>query len=188
MPTGVYLRTNYHRKILSKAGKGKKKSPKWIANRKGKKNPAWKGGQTKHKYVCEYCGVSFVKVACPKRPTYKYCSLSCASKGVERTKEWYEKTSKSLKKRYKEEGLVPSAYDKFNAQVKLRVRVRDDFKCRECGIPELECETNLDIHHIDYNKKHSVESNLISLCKSCHTKTNFNRQYWQQKYSTLVSI
>lgn len=34
------------------------------------------------------------------------------------------------------------------------------------------------VHHIDYNKLNCNPNNLITLCKSCHMKTNFNREYW----------
>ena len=66
----------------------------------------------------------------------------------------------------------------FNQQLKDRIRVRDNFICQHCGIPELECNTRLHIHHIDYNKKNSNIDNLISLCVSCHAKT-----YWNKKVS-----
>uniref|UniRef100_A0A6M3LHM0 Putative homing endonuclease n=1 Tax=viral metagenome TaxID=1070528 RepID=A0A6M3LHM0_9ZZZZ len=74
----------------------------------------------------------------------------------------------------------------FNTQIKERVRVRDNFKCRLCGIPELECKRRLDIHHIDYNKENGKEDNLISLCPRCHAKVNFNKEYWQKYFSTEV--
>jgi hypothetical protein len=67
----------------------------------------------------------------------------------------------------------------FNSQLKERVRVRDNFICKLCGIPELECEEKLSIHHIDYNKNNSKMENLISLCNKCHLKTNTNRKYWE---------
>ena len=28
--------------------------------------------------------------------------------------------------------------------------------------------------------KNNYQDNLISLCKSCHMKTNYNRNYWQE--------
>ena len=34
----------------------------------------------------------------------------------------------------------------------------------------------LAIHHIDYNKKNNKEENLITLCRSCNVKVNFNRK------------
>jgi 5-methylcytosine-specific restriction endonuclease McrA len=75
----------------------------------------------------------------------------------------------------------------FNRQIKERIRVRDNFKCQICGIPELETLTRLDVHHINYNKKDCAESNLISLCKVCHTKTNYDRLYWKSFLIVRVS-
>ena len=33
-------------------------------------------------------------------------------------------------------------------------------------------------NHIDYDKKNCNSDNLITLCRSCHRKTNFNRENW----------
>jgi hypothetical protein len=41
----------------------------------------------------------------------------------------------------------------------------------------------LDVHHIDYDKKNGDPRNLVSLCKSCHIKTNYNREYWIEYFS-----
>jgi len=50
-------------------------------------------------------------------------------------------------------------------------------RCKICnGI----YNNHIDVHHIDYNKKNNNINNLITLCKSCHPKTNFNRKYWKQ--------
>jgi len=77
----------------------------------------------------------------------------------------------------------------FNNQLKDKIRVRDKFICQKCGVPELECDRRLATHHIDYNKKNCKESNLISLCNSCHTKTNTNRKYWTNYFKeTLIQI
>ena len=35
---------------------------------------------------------------------------------------------------------------------------------------------------IDYNKINLDPVNLISLCRSCHAKTSFNREYWQEYF------
>jgi hypothetical protein len=66
----------------------------------------------------------------------------------------------------------------FNSQIKERVRVRDNFRCKICSVPELELLRRLHVHHIDYNKKNTNINNLISLCHKCHMKTNMNRKYW----------
>jgi len=61
------------------------------------------------------------------------------------------------------------------------IRKRDKYICQECGIHQDELRgfhKRLDIHHIDYNKKNLNPKNLITLCRSCHIKTNYNREYW----------
>lgn len=74
----------------------------------------------------------------------------------------------------------------FNEQTKERVRVRDNFKCAICGIPELEYAKHLDIHHINYNKKDTSIMNLICLCNKCHgnlhngkNKEELEKKIWQ---------
>lgn len=46
----------------------------------------------------------------------------------------------------------------------------------------------LAIHHIDYDKLNSDEKNLISLCFSCHNKTNVNREQWQLFFESVINI
>ncbi len=69
---------------------------------------------------------------------------------------------------------------------KEQIRYRDGYKCQVCGVPETECRTRLHVHHIDYNKENLFLSNLISLCSSCHSKTNFRREYWEQYFKEKV--
>ncbi|MCK5625049.1 hypothetical protein KAI04_04355 [Candidatus Pacearchaeota archaeon] len=61
----------------------------------------------------------------------------------------------------------------FNNKLKKTIKERDDNKCFIC-----ENKINLAIHHIDYNKKNNNPNNLITLCNSCHSKTNYKRSYW----------
>ena len=74
----------------------------------------------------------------------------------------------------------------FDKELKKHVKERDNFKCQICDVPELECERTFCIHHIDYNKKNLSEVNLISLCSNCHSKTNFNRKYWEKYFTELM--
>ena len=66
----------------------------------------------------------------------------------------------------------------FNKKFKEQIRKRDNYTCRECGYTEKQLGYKLSIHHIDYNKKNNNLNNLISLCKGCHSKTNFQREDW----------
>ena len=61
------------------------------------------------------------------------------------------------------------------------IRIRDGYICQLCGIHQDELQDRfkkLDCHHIDYDKTNCNPDNLISLCRSCHQKTNFDREYW----------
>lgn len=64
----------------------------------------------------------------------------------------------------------------FNDAFKLLVRARDNYQCQICGVKET--KTHHSVHHIDYDKKNNSMGNLITLCPSCHSKTNTNRDYW----------
>jgi len=71
----------------------------------------------------------------------------------------------------------------FTSELKNIIRKRDNYICLICGIEEINCRRNLSIHHIDYNKYNNKYNNLISLCDSCHMKTNFNRKRWKKFFS-----
>lgn len=77
--------------------------------------------------------------------------------------------------------------EEFNRHLKEQIRIRDSRICqgKGCGIPELECIEKLTVHHIDYNKKNCSDTNLISLCRSCNSKVNFNRKYWEEYFTQL---
>jgi len=66
--------------------------------------------------------------------------------------------------------------------LKEAIRKRDDYQCQECNLPQTNFKYNLSVHHIDYNKKNCDPENLIALCHSCHSKTNFKREYWQNRF------
>ena len=66
----------------------------------------------------------------------------------------------------------------FNKELKELIRQRDNYQCQLCGMPECENIRKLDIHHIDYDKENCSPDNLITLCRKCNSKVNFNRNYW----------
>jgi len=71
---------------------------------------------------------------------------------------------------------------------KEQIRYRDGYKCQYCGVPEIETGRKLYIHHINYDKNNIKSENLISLCLSCHSKTNFNRDNWIQIFTKKVEV
>ena len=72
----------------------------------------------------------------------------------------------------------------FNKELKQSILERDNHICQD---PNCSLENHkLAVHHIDYNKKNNNPENLITLCNSCHSKSNFNRQYWTDYYSKIM--
>lgn len=59
--------------------------------------------------------------------------------------------------------------------LKRSIRERDKYTCRICLIQQ--DERMHAIHHIDYDKNNCNPNNLVTLCNSCHAKTNTNREY-----------
>lgn len=70
----------------------------------------------------------------------------------------------------------------FNKNLKTTIKKAYNFTCQLCCTET----TELDVHHIDYDKKNNVLENLIPLCKSCHSKTNYNRKNWIKLFERLL--
>lgn len=155
--------------------------------------PRFIDGRTLKKYYCIICkkeiGVNSALYGSHK-------CMSCSQRGKILTEEHKKKICSNLKhefgvknanwrggKSFEEYSFL------FNEQLKDRIRIRDNYKCQLCKIPELEFNRKLSIHHIDYNKKNNEESNLISLCNSCHQKTNSKQLFWiklfQEKFNGI---
>jgi hypothetical protein len=75
----------------------------------------------------------------------------------------------------------------FNKNFKKNIRKRDNQICMLCGIHREKLNKALDVHHINYNKKLTIPENCISLCHSCHTKTNHNREQWTSFFHSLLN-
>jgi hypothetical protein len=87
-----------------------------------------------------------------------------------------------LKKQNEKTPNEPYPFE-FNKILKENVKIRDEFKC---GICDKETQ-KLAIHHIDYNKDNIGFDNLISLCYSCHGKTNYNRECWIEFFNKKIN-
>ncbi len=78
----------------------------------------------------------------------------------------------------------------FTQSLKDRIRERDNYECQNCHMTEEEhiivYGRVLDIHHIDYNKENCNENNLITTCKQCNNRANYNRKYWQNKFNKIM--
>ena len=69
----------------------------------------------------------------------------------------------------------------FNKELKHQILERDNYTCQNSNCEHL--SERLDVHHIDYDKQNNNPENLTTLCKSCHIRTNYNREYWLNYYS-----
>ena len=78
-------------------------------------------------------------------------------------------------------GISYEEYGKeFSEELKTKIRKRDKFVCQTCG------KNGFIVHHIDYDKKNNKPENLITLCNSCHCKTNFKREDWTKFFQIKV--
>lgn len=68
---------------------------------------------------------------------------------------------------------------------KESIKERDGYKClNPCCSKEIE---KLNIHHINYIKKDCMPLNLITLCVSCNSKANSDREWHKAWYSAIIS-
>jgi hypothetical protein len=130
-----------------------------------------------------------------------------------RTKEYCEKMSESKKRQYVETpelckklskirkgrfcgenhpnwqgGLSFGKYCKlFNSRFKERQRAYMGYVCLLCGSPQNGVKHIP--HHVNYDKMmccSDVKPLFVTLCRSCHSKTNFNREYWEEYFTEII--
>jgi hypothetical protein len=79
--------------------------------------------------------------------------------------------------------------EKFNYEFKERVRDFFGRRCAECGAPET--EHTLHVHHVNYRKDACCADDavplFVPLCHACHMKTNYNREFWEARYTALIN-
>lgn len=73
-----------------------------------------------------------------------------------------------------------------NKEFREFIKERDGYRCLN---PDCCCSHNslrLSIHHIDYDKNNCNPFNLITLCTSCNSKANFNRNWHRSWYAAII--
>lgn len=73
----------------------------------------------------------------------------------------------------------------FTKKLRHVIRMRDKYICQECGATQGEGKA-FPIHHIDYDKFNCDQMNLITLCHSCHSRTQFARTQCTKRLATLM--
>lgn len=69
-------------------------------------------------------------------------------------------------------------------EYKNDIKIRDGNKCLNPCCSKM--DGRLVIHHIDYNKKNCRPSNLITVCSSCNSKANKDREWHMAWYQAII--
>ncbi len=76
----------------------------------------------------------------------------------------------------------------LDKEYKNDIKERDNYTCQN---PD--CRKNCDLvpllslHHINYIKKDCRPKNIITLCRGCNSRANFNRKYWTKFYQNIMT-
>jgi hypothetical protein len=163
-----------------------KNNPMYGRHRFGKNSPNYKNGKSIKIIYCKDCKKQLSKHAAYY--SYKRCS-KCSQKNNFLIHPYLKtEQSKRMKTRLKNPKMhpmwqggiarLPYPY-KFK---KIRIQILKYYKtiCQICE------KFGKEVHHIDYNKQNNKIDNLICLCKKCHGKTNFNRDYWYAYFKYIT--
>ena len=144
----------------------------------GKNNGHWKEGISSKQHYCKDCGN-------PINLSTVYRGGRC--KSCARKEEYKDPTNHPC---YIDGSSFEPYPTVFNNFLKQQIRKRDNYICQKCGITEEEHLTVyglvLSVHHIDYNKENCKKENLITLCRECNTRVNFNRKHWTEYFQTKI--
>jgi len=84
---------------------------------------------------------------------------------------------------YKDGSAISRYHPNFTESFRERIRSRDNHTCQLCGKIEEVSRQALSVHHIYYDGETnncSDDNDFITLCVSCHIKTNYDREYWKE--------
>ena len=143
------------------------------ANIKKEDHPRWKGGPDI--MTCEWCGKAFEIRVSRKKGEGRFCSRACLGM-------WISKYRSGEDSAHWHGGKNNESYSaSFNRRLKQRIRRRDSYHCALCG------DEGSIVHHVDYDKSNAEMNNLVTLCRSCHGKTNHKRESYTAILSQMVN-
>lgn len=154
--------------------------------KKGKRHPKWQGGLVKR--ICETCGKEFdVEVSEINRGFGRSCSPSCARKGKNNPMFGMKGENCPV---WKGGRSFEPYCEKFNDEFREYIREKFRRVCFLCPTTEEENGQRLSVHHVNYNKDCGCDGDLtcqfVPLCRSCHSKVNFNREEWEAKIKDMM--
>lgn len=118
--------------------------------------------------TCPECGTIFYTASYYGEDKKKYCSKRCSKIALKRSidKNWW-KTFGWMSSNWKG-GISNGIYcQKFNADLRRRVRAFFGNKCFLCGKPQSENPKKLAVHHVNYNKNACCDSSRVLLVPLC---------------------
>jgi len=145
----------------------------------GENNSLWNGGPIAK--VCIICGKPYT-CSQSDAPISKYCSKAC------QYPDHAQRVSGSDNPNWQGGKSFEPYTPDFSKDLKEQIRERDGRTCQLCGVSASELSEKLSVHHIDYDKANTDPANLISLCRSCHTSTHYNRKNWQAYFEKLMAV
>lgn len=104
-----------------------------------------------------------------------FCNTSCQVRWQNSSTDFNKGTNNpSYRHGERVDGRVPNYGDGFTKELRRRVKIRDGFNCQECHVNfSGKLSKHLDVHHVDEDKTNNADSNLVSLCKPCHTRLHW---------------
>lgn len=94
--------------------------------------------------------------------------------------KWMKNRNGKLSNRWKGGKSFDPYTTDWTKTLRRAIKERDHYTCQLCNKQE-----DLACHHIDYDKENCSQENLITLCRSCNSKVNKNRNYWTDYFRNL---
>lgn len=171
MPSGTYKRKEYHRKRMSEGAKSRKITLLFRKARSdnAKINPNY---GMKGKHHSEKVKKKMSKTRKGMIPWNK------GTKGMMRVNSGSFKEGEKSRAWKGGISFEPYSID-WTKTLRRAIRERDNYICQLCS------QYGNVVHHKDYDKKNCNPNNLITLCRKCNAKVNFNRNYWTNYFRNL---
>ncbi len=176
MPTGVYSRSEKQKKQICKnlthnywLGKHRSEDTKKKAVETRIRNASYKvSDSTKEKISKSLKGIK--RKSQTTEHKQNMVNTRRLNGSYNRERHWNWQNGKSYE---------PYSVD-WTKTLKRAIKERDRYTCQICN------SEGKVVHHIDYDKKNCNSNNLITLCLSCHIKTNYNRENWIKYFKNKV--